>query len=100
MKKTLVLIAMTLMTTSAFALSPAAKKTISNLKNSQIRTVVSKATTAAEATPCEAEGSVQVKIQVKEPQYNRLTNTMDYFWKTVKTISVDKDGGVMEVCAE
>lgn len=101
MKKALVLVATTLMATSAFAMTPAMKKTIDNVKSEFVRTKVSAPITAAEANPCEAEGSVQVAIQIKERTYNRLTNNMNAVtWKTVKTISVDKDGIVMEECAE
>ncbi len=54
-----------------------------------------------EGNPCLPEGkSYQIELQVKQASYDHEKNKIVYSWETVKTIGVDNDGNMMEVCAE
>src|SRR3989344_4213551 len=101
MKKVILTIAL-LFSVSSFAKVPEAPapqavyKAAAKMKKNDVRTIVKSVMNV-----CGGEGkSWNAELQVKQPSYNRLTNKMSYTWETVKTINVDRDGGVMEVCAE
>ncbi len=51
--------------------------------------------------PCMPSGkSFQVEIQVKQAAYDHEKSKVVYSWESVKTVGVDRNGRVMEVCAE
>lgn len=93
----LILLAMTL-SSAAFA-NAGLNKAIKNLKNKDVRTVA-RLVTEADATPCSEAGGHIVDLQVKTAAYNYETQKVVHTWETVKSISVSKNGSVMEVCAE
>lgn len=89
-----------LFSASAFAGNVAVEKAAANMKANDTRTVV-KEVENTDGNPCLPEGkSHQVDLQVKQAAYDHMTNKVVYTWQTVKTISVDQSGRVMEVCAE
>ncbi len=61
------------------------------IKLDNVKTVISEIEND-EGNPCLSEGSYLVELQVSDGSESS--------WKTVKTITVEEDGGVMEVCAE
>lgn len=99
--KSLVLIAATLgVSLSAMAANPKVQKAAASLKANDTRTVT-KIIENTDGNPCLPEGkSYQVDLQVKQAAFNPDRSKVVYKWETVKTINVDKDGNVMEVCAE
>jgi hypothetical protein len=100
MKKTVLVIATILIGASAFAGQLSIQKAAAKLKANDTRTVI-KEVENTDGNPCLPDGkSFLVELQVKQAAFNRETNKVVYSWETVKTVSVDKDGGVTEVCAE
>ena len=100
MKKNVLIIVALLTSASAFASNLAVDKTAAKMKANDTRTVITEVENK-DGNPCMPEGkSYQVELQVKQASYNPETNKMVYSWETAKTIGVDKNGKVMEVCAE
>jgi hypothetical protein len=92
------------LSTPAFAVGNAAvKQAAEDLKNNDVRTVIT-AVTNTEGNPCMAEGkSYSVDLQVKKAvtkMNKRGEVTVGYKWETVKTVGVDLEGRIMEICLE
>jgi hypothetical protein len=100
MKKTILITVALFASAGAFASNLAVDKAAAKMKANDTRTVVTEVENK-DGNPCMPEGkSYQVELQVKQASYNPEKNKTVYSWETVKTIGVDKDGKVMEVCAE
>ena len=79
-------------------LSPAVQKAVRKLKTNDVKTVVSKVVNNEE-NPCLSQGvSYDVALKVRKASWNG--SKVVYSWETVKSVNVDTDGRVMEVCAE
>ncbi len=78
-----------------------ARKAGAEMMKSDVRTVV-RDVENTDGNPCMPEGkSFQVDLQVKMAlAFNPEKSQIVYEWVTVKTIGVDLDGSVMEICAE
>lgn len=101
MKKTILTLVVTLASMKASAMTPAIiKKIAANIKVTDTRTIV-KTVMNTDGNPCMPEGtSYIVEVQVKQAAYNYDIRDVVYSWETVKSVGVDKDGRVTEVCAE
>ena len=79
----------------------AVAKAASEMQSKDVRTVVREVENT-DGNPCMPEGkSYQVDLEVKMAQgYDHDKNEIIYSWDVVKTIGVDNEGRVMEVCAE
>ena len=96
MKTWITALTLILATAQAHAAYPApVEKAVRDLKTKDVRTVVTK--TKHEGA---CEGDYKVELQVKQPVFNGETLQTTYRWETVKTIAVENDGSVMDVCAE
>ncbi len=78
-----------------------ARKAGAEMLKSDVRTVVREVENT-DGNPCMPEGkSFQVDMQVKTAlAFDMEKMETVYEWVTVKTIGVDLDGSVMEICAE
>ncbi len=92
----------------SFATSPVAPKTPNvvakaalEMQTKDVRTVVREVENT-DGNPCMPEGkSFQVDLEVKTAAgYDHEKGEIVYNWEVVKTIGVDNEGLVMEVCAE
>ncbi|WP_413287719.1 hypothetical protein [Bdellovibrio sp. HCB337] len=101
MKKYLIALTTLALSTQAFARIPSVvAKVAAAAKISDTRTVV-KEIENTEGNPCLPEGkSYIVDIQVKQAAFDYENSKVVYEWETVKSINVEKNGRVMEVCAE
>ena len=100
--KTLMLTLVTIvLSQSAFAAETlAVLKAAATMKANDTRTITKEVMNTDE-NPCMPEGkSFIVELQVKKASWNPLKSKVVYSWETAKIISVEKDGKVMEVCAE
>ncbi len=99
MKATILILAC-FMSLNVFAANLAAERAAAKMKSGDTRTVITEVENK-DGNPCMPEGkSSQVELQVKQASFDREKMTVVYSWQTVKTISVDNAGRVMEVCAE
>ncbi len=78
-----------------------ARKAGAEMVKDDVRTVVREVENT-DGNPCMPEGkSFQVDLQVKTAiAFDRDKMETVYEWVTAKTIGVDVDGSVMEICAE
>lgn len=96
--KKIILVVACLFSVNAFAKSPV-EKAAENMKKNDTRTVI-KEIDNTEGSPCLPEGkSFQVDLQVKQAQVTPEKEVV-YYWETVKTIGVEKNGRVSEGCGE
>ncbi|WP_413574572.1 hypothetical protein ACLVWU_10115 [Bdellovibrio sp. HCB290] len=85
---------------NAFAGNLAVEKVADKMKANDTRTIITEVENT-DGNPCQPEGkSYLVELQVKQAAFDREKRKVVYSWETVKTIGVDNDGRVMEVCAE
>ncbi len=100
MKSVLALIAILGMTSTTFAAGVSIEQIAKQIKEANTRSVV-KVVTNQDGNPCMPEGeSYIVEIQVKQAHWDGINSKVVYEWVTEKSVSVDKNGSQMEVCAE
>lgn len=82
----------------AASVPSAVTKAVAKLKAEQVRTIITK-TKMEHSNPC--DGGYIAQIQVKQA-YRTGPDGFDisYKWETVKEVSVDATGSVMEICME
>ncbi|QLY23987.1 hypothetical protein [Bdellovibrio sp. KM01] len=101
MKSVIALIAILGVTSTTFAAGVSIEKIAKEIKENDTRTVIKVVTNNQDQNPCLPDGeSYIVEIQVKKAGWDPINTKIVYKWTTEKTISVDKEGRKMEVCAE
>ena len=86
-----------IVSTTAFAAIPAkVTKAAAQLKSDSVRTRI---TPVKNPTgPCDSD--YMMTIEVRQAGYDQLKGEVVYTWEKVKQAGIDKDGNIMEVCAE
>lgn len=101
MKKLILFFLTVTVSNIVFASNLTVEKAIASMQEKDVRTITKEVENKDE-NPCLPEGkSFQVELQIKSVvKFDYKKMKIIYFWKTVKTINVDKNGHIMEICIE
>lgn len=71
------------------------------MKQNDVRTIAKQVKGTGDGNPCEPSGTYwEVTVEVKKQVMSDPSGPAKYIWEKVRTVSVDDDGGVMEICQE
>lgn len=71
------------------------------MKMNDVRTIIKQVKGAGDGNPCEPTGTYwEVTVEVKKQVMSDPAGPAKYVWERVRNVSVDNNGGVMEICQE